>query len=177
MAKYNLLYSTENICLFSDFIDCALKLEKNSELVTALVTLAQLEDDNRIGAFLFELFDYIKRAYRGISEEESQEILSDEIKVMDFIKFVIDKFNELTNSSYNALHGEIWYASLCLGANVKDYNALNPMINIMNSELFDDCEILHKKYLLTVLMQLLLDMGEMDIESLSEASNKLKNLI
>lgn len=175
MSKFNnIINNIDNITFMVDFINNILSLTDTSKVLETLINRADLQTQKDKDDFLYDLFDYIVRAYKSAPTKTFSSY--EDSSLIDYFGNMIDNYNLFTNSNYNYLHKNIWHVSLSIVVNNAPINTAQLLKEIIENDNFDDCEYKHKTFLLGLQIQMLLTSNPIDLEQLNTASSKLKEL-
>ena len=175
MSKFNnIINNVSNITTLVDFINNVLILEDVDNVLEFLVSKAELNTEQEKNDFLYDVFDYIVRAYK--SSPTKTFLSHNEETIKEYFGNIITKYNSLTKSNYNSLHKDIWYAALniIIDDNPRDITQL--LKDIITDINFDNCEYRHKTFLLGLQIQMLITCNPIDLQQLNLVSSKLKEL-
>lgn len=175
MSKFNnIINNINNITFMVDFINNVLSLTDTSSVLETLIKKADLQTQKDKDNFLYDLFDYVVRAYKSAPIETF--LSYEDSSLIDYFGNMIDNYNLFTNSNYNYLHKNIWHVSLSIVVNDSPIDTVQLLKEIIEDDNFDDCEYRHKTFLLGLQTQMLITSNPIDLEQLNIVSSKLKEL-
>lgn len=170
-------HSNKTITLIPDFINGLVNLEFKTETFNKMIQVCNLTTNDDKCEFLYNLQQFIDRAYRRPEQENLEFVLTNKDILINLFKQIIRHYNITTNSTFNEeVHAKIWYVTIVRSNNAFDEDFRVLLEEIINMTEFGQCEIKHKGSIYNLYLTLLLNEDYMDLELINTINDKLKEL-